>query len=75
MIHILISIAIIVAGCLLLWFAVRQYNAAAKRKIDPMFILNWGLNANKQIDMALGVFLGIVGVGLGLYGVYYGFTG
>jgi hypothetical protein len=75
MIHILISIAIIVAGCLLLWFAVRQYHAAAKRKIDPMFILNWGLNANKQIDMALGVFLGIVGVGLGLYGVYYGFTG
>jgi hypothetical protein len=73
--HIVISLAMIAVGCLLLWLGVRQYNAAAKRKVDPAFILSWGLNANKQIDMAVGVFLGILGVGLGLWGVYYLFKG
>lgn len=75
LVHILISLAIVIVGSLLVWLGVRQYNAAAKRKIDPLFILSWGLNMNKQIDMGLGVLLGIVGVVLGCYGVYYGFEG
>jgi hypothetical protein len=75
MVHIVISVACIAVGCLLVWLGVRQYNAANKRKVDPAFILNWGLNANKQLDMAFGVILGIVGVGLGLFGVYYLFKG
>jgi hypothetical protein len=73
--HILIAVAIVLVGSLLVWLGVRQYNSAAKTKVDPRFIFAWQMGLNRQIGMGLGVFLGIVGVVLGCYGVYYGFEG
>ena len=58
-----------------MWLGVRQYNQATAQKVDPKFILSWGLEANKQISQAIGVVIALVGIGLGLGGAYYLFSG